>query len=80
MGSRARAKWAKNWGSAVPLSVQGSWSPSNTVSSGLRPTSMPVGILIHPTVWPQYTNITDRLDNGPVAYGEPLLVTVAQPD
>jgi len=28
------------------------------------------GILIHPTVWPQYTNVTDMTDiqdNGPVA-------------
>jgi len=33
--------------------------------------------MIHPTIWPQYTNITDRQDNGSVAYGEPLLVTVA---
>ena len=29
---------------------------------GLRPTSLPSGILIHPTVWPQYTNVTDRQD------------------
>jgi len=43
-----------------------------------RPTSVPSGILIHPTVRPQYTNITDRQDNGPIAYGEPLLVMVAQ--
>jgi len=37
--------------------------------------------MIHPTVRPQYTNVTDRQtdrqDNGPVAYGELLLVTVA---
>ena len=48
---------------------------------GPRPTSVstvPSGILIHPTFWPQYTNITDRQDIGSVAYGEPLLVTVAQ--
>ena len=25
-----------------------------------RPTSVPSFILVHPTVWPQYTNITDR--------------------
>jgi len=31
-----------------------------TVSPGLRPTSIPSGVLIHPTVWPQYSNITDR--------------------
>jgi len=27
-------------------------------SPGPRPTSLPSGILIHPTVWPQYTNVT----------------------
>jgi len=29
---------------------------------GLRPTSILSGILIHPTVWPQYINVTDRHD------------------
>jgi len=32
--------------------------------------------LIHPAVWPQYTNVTDRqtgqTDNGPIAWGEPF--------
>jgi len=28
-------------------------SPSNTVWHGPRPTTLPSGILIHPTVWPQ---------------------------
>jgi len=42
-------------------------SPSN-MWPGPRPTSVPRGILIHPTVWPQYTNVTDRQDNGPIAY------------
>jgi len=59
----------------------GAESPSNTISPGPRPTCVPSGILIHPTVWPQYTNVTDRQDrqdNGPVAYGKPLLVTFAQ--
>ena len=37
-------------------------------SVSVRPTSVPRGILIHPTVWPQYTNVTrqdrtDRTDN-----------------
>jgi len=44
-----------------------------------RPTSLPIEILIHPTVWPQYTNVTDRADTGQWYHrGEPLLVTVAQ--
>jgi len=29
---------------------------------GPRATSVPSGILIHPTVWPQYTNVTDGQD------------------
>jgi len=43
----------------------GAGSPSNTVASAEAYTSVPSGILIHPTVWPQYR--TDRQDNGPVA-------------
>ena len=35
-------------------------SLSNTMWPGPRPTCMPSFILIHPTVWPQYTNVTDR--------------------
>jgi len=43
MGDRARAKWAEKWGgAAVSLSVEGrAGSPSNTVSPGTRPTSVP---------------------------------------
>ena len=46
--------------------------PSNTMWPG------PSFILIHPipTVWPQYTNVTDmtdrQTDDGPIAYGEPF--------
>ena len=42
-------------GAAVPLSRGGGWAPSNTMWSGLRPTSVPSGILINPAVWPQKT-------------------------
>jgi len=38
----------------------GAGSPSNTMWPGPRPTSTPSLILIHLTVWPQYTNVTDR--------------------
>jgi len=31
----------------------GAGSPSSTMWPGLRPTSIPSGILIHPPVWPQ---------------------------
>ena len=48
-------------GTAVPHSVDGSGSPSNTMSPGPRPTPIIyTGILIQPTDWPQYTNVTDR--------------------
>jgi len=40
-------------------------SLSNTMLPGPRPTSVPSGILIHLTVWPQYTDVTDR--QNPVA-------------
>jgi len=33
----------------------GSWSQSNTMSPGPRPTSLPSGVLVHPAVWPQQT-------------------------
>ena len=39
---------------------RGAVAPSNTMWSGPRPTCIPSGILIHPIVWPQYTNVTDR--------------------
>jgi len=46
----------------VPISVGGAGSPSNAMWPGPRPTSVPTGILIHPTVWPQYTNVTRQRD------------------
>jgi len=48
-------------GAAVSL-FEGSGSLSNTVWPGPRPTSMPSGILIYASVWPQYTNVEDRQD------------------
>jgi len=57
MGDRARAK--SGGGCYAPFRG-GAGSPYNTMSPGPRPTSVPSGILIHPTVWPQYTNDTDR--------------------
>jgi len=46
-------------GGAVPP-FGGAGSPSNTMWPGSRPTSVPSFVLIHPTVWSQYTNVTDR--------------------
>jgi len=40
----------------------GAVSPSYTMWPRPRRTSIPLGILIHPTVWPQYTNVIDRTD------------------
>jgi len=45
---------------AVPFLGGGSWAPTNTMWPGPRPTTVPSFILIHPNVWPQYTNVTDR--------------------
>ena len=45
-------------GAAMPFSGSewiSSGYPSNTVSPGLKPTSVPSGILILPAVWPQVT-------------------------
>ena len=55
-----QSTWAENWASCCALLGGGPGSPSNTTWSGPRPISIPSGILIHPTVWPQYTNVTDR--------------------
>jgi len=65
-------------GELCPFEGGGAGSPSNTMWPGPMPTCMPSFILIHQTVWPQYTNVTDRqdrtgqTDNGPIAYGEPF--------
>jgi len=42
MGDRARSKWAEKWRAAVPLSVGGARSPSNTMWPGPRPTYIKV--------------------------------------
>jgi len=51
-------------GAAVPpfFLGGGAGSPSNNVpwAEAYLPTNLLSYILIHPTVWPQYTNVTDR--------------------
>ena len=43
-------------GADVPISMGGgAGSPSNTMWPGPRPTFIPSSILVHPVVWPQYT-------------------------
>jgi len=49
-------------GYCAPFRGREAGSPSNTMSSGPRPISVPSGILIHLTVCPQYNNVTDRQD------------------
>jgi len=61
----------------------GDRSPPNTMWPGPRPTCMPSFILIRPTVWPQYTNVTDRQTNRTDrqrtdSIGRTVLQTVAQ--
>ena len=46
--------WAKIGGAVLPF-LGGAGSPSNTLLPGLRSTSVPTGIFIHPDVWPQQT-------------------------
>ena len=48
---------AENWG-RYPFEGGGSRSPSHTVCP--RPTCMLSFFLIYKTIWPQYTNVTDR--------------------
>ena len=69
-GRPCQSKVGRKVGAAVPLSVGGAGFSSNTMSPGTRPISVPSGILIHQTVWPQYTNVTDRQrqDIGTIAY------------
>jgi len=47
-------------GPKIGLGIRPLPGESRTGSPGPRPTSIPSDILIHPTVWPQYTNVTDR--------------------
>jgi len=44
----------RKFGRLRPLFGEGAGSPSDTKLPGLRPTSIPSGILMHPAVWPQY--------------------------
>jgi len=45
---------------AVPLWGGVAGSPFNTMWPGPRPSCVPNFMLIRPTVWPQYTNFTER--------------------
>jgi len=58
MVDRARAM-GQNVGLPCPF-PRGAASPSNTMPPGPKPTSVPSGVLVHQTIWPQYANATDR--------------------
>ena len=69
--------WAENWGlCALPSLGRVAGSPPNTMWPGPRPTSVSSGILTHPTIWPQYTNVTDRQWSSSIV--QTVLQTVAQ--
>jgi len=68
VGDRATASGPKSGGgAAVPLSVGGAGSPSNTVSPGLRPTSVASGILIIQLFGHNMSALQTGQDNGPIA-------------
>jgi len=53
--------------------------PSSTVWPGLRPTCVPSFIWIRSTIWPQYSNVTDRTDRQRSdSIGPTVLQTVIQ--
>jgi len=58
------AVWLCCWNNRLEkhksLKFKGSVIPSNTMWSWFRPTTMPSGILISPTVCPQFTHLTDQ--------------------
>jgi len=66
----ATTDMGQNWRTPPPFWGGGGGSPSNTMWPGPRPTCTPSFIWIRPTVWPQYTKVTDRIDrtdNGSIA-------------
>jgi len=61
----------------------GAGCPPNTMWPRPRPTSISTGIVIHPTAWPQHTNVADGETEGTYRQrsdriGRTVLQTVAQ--
>jgi len=59
-----------NVGEAPPPFVEGAGSPCNAKSPGLRPTAIPSGILMHPTVWPRQMCAKNLRGVAPLGEGE----------
>ena len=55
MGDHGHNRHGPKIASRCALSLGAAGSPSNTMSSGPRPTSMQSGTLVHPAIWPQLT-------------------------
>ena len=78
-----RNRYGPKIGGLCPFSGGKAGSPPNTMWPGPRPTCMPSFILIRQTVWPQYTNVTDRQTDRQDrqrtdSIGRTVLQTVAQ--
>jgi len=66
MGRKLGGVSAPFWGRGIWIRARfGEWElgPHLTVWPGPRPACVPSFILIHPTVWPQYNNVTDRQED-----------------
>jgi len=73
--------WAENCGGCAPLGEgeMGIHLTQCGQGRGLPACQLPSFILIHPTVWPQYTNVADRQDRQRSdSVGRTVLQTVAQ--
>jgi len=79
MQTFGRNRYGPKLGGCAPLG-EGEVGLHLTVWPGPRPTCMPSFVLIRPTVWPQYTNVTQtsQTAQGTDSIGRTVLQTVAQ--
>ena len=54
MGDRGHNRHRPKRGGCCALFAGAAWSPSNTMWTGPKSTSVPSGVFIHPAAWPQY--------------------------
>ena len=74
MGDRLATTDVPKIGGGAPLS-RVNWVPIlHNVARAEAYLHAKLSFIFHPSVWPQYTNVTDRTgqDNGLIAYGEAL--------